>query len=135
MKKFLNKEWKITAKPFVSVWFIHFPTNLYHLVRYLNLPFQHIYSKSNIVIYIVIYIYIYIYMGGRWPYSWCLVECCRQDLFSIARNILVQLPFSFFSRRQLHKNVASNIEQVLAATSNKAPTIRPPASHHENYPS
>ena len=37
--------------------------------------------------------------------------------------------------RQLHKNVASNIEQVLAATLNKAPTIRPPASHHENYPS
>ena len=22
-------------------------------------------------------------MGGRWPYSWCLVECCRQDLFNI----------------------------------------------------
>ena len=36
---------------------------------------------------------------------------------------------------QLHKNVASNIEQVLAATSHKAPTIRLPASHHENYPS
>ena len=30
--------------------------------------------------------------------------------------------------------VASNIEQVLAATPHKAPTIRPPASHHENYP-
>ena len=29
-----------------------------------------------------------------------------------------------------HKNVASNIE-VLAATPHKAPTIRPPASHHE----
>ena len=29
---------------------------------------------------------------------------------------------------------ASNIEQVLVATPNKAPTIRPPASHHENYP-
>ena len=28
-------------------------------------------------------------MGGRWPYSWCLVGCCRQDLFNIARNILV----------------------------------------------
>ena len=39
------------------------------------------------------------------------------------------------ARRQLHKNVASNIEQVLAATPHKAPTIRPPASHHENYPS
>ena len=39
------------------------------------------------------------------------------------------------ARRQLHKNVASNIEQVLAATPHKAPTIRPPAYHHENYPS
>ena len=29
----------------------------------------------------------------------------------------------------------SNIEQVRAATPHKAPTIRPPASHHENYPS
>ena len=37
--------------------------------------------------------------------------------------------------RQLHKNVASNIEQVLAATPHKAPTIRPLAFHHENYPS
>ena len=39
------------------------------------------------------------------------------------------------ARRQLHKNAASNIEQVLAATPHKAPTIRPPVSHHENYPS
>ena len=35
------------------------------------------------------------------------------------------------ARRQLHKNVARNIEQVLAATTYKAPTIRPPASHHK----
>ena len=35
-------------------------------------------------------------MGGRWPYSWCLVGCCRQDLFNIALNILVWLPSSFF---------------------------------------
>ena len=28
-------------------------------------------------------------MGGRWPYSWCLVGWCRQDLFNIVRNILV----------------------------------------------
>ena len=28
-------------------------------------------------------------MGGRWPHSWCLVGCCRPDLFNIARNILV----------------------------------------------
>ena len=37
------------------------------------------------------------------------------------------------ARRQLHKNVASNIEQVLAATPHKAQTIQPPASQHENY--
>ena len=28
-------------------------------------------------------------IGGRWPYSWPLVGCCCQDLFNIARNILV----------------------------------------------
>ena len=33
------------------------------------------------------------------------------------------------------KNVGSNIGQVMAATLHKAPTIRPPASYHENYPS
>ena len=28
-------------------------------------------------------------MGVRWPYSSCFVGCCRRDLFSITRNILV----------------------------------------------
>ena len=28
-------------------------------------------------------------IGGKWPYSWCLVGCCCQDLFKIARSILV----------------------------------------------
>ena len=28
-------------------------------------------------------------IGGRWSYSWCLVGCCCQDLFRIARSILV----------------------------------------------
>ena len=28
-------------------------------------------------------------IGGRWPYSWCLVGCCCQDLFKIACSILV----------------------------------------------
>ena len=31
-------------------------------------------------------------MGGSWPYSWCLVRCCHQDLFSITRSNLQ--PFS-----------------------------------------
>ena len=38
-------------------------------------------------------------MGARWPYSWCLVGCCLQDLFNIAHKILVKLPSSFFSNR------------------------------------
>ena len=33
------------------------------------------------------------------------------------------------------ENAASHIEQVLAVTPHKTPTIRPPASQHENYPS
>ena len=28
-------------------------------------------------------------MGGRWLYSCCFVGCCLQDLFNIARSILV----------------------------------------------
>ena len=37
------------------------------------------------------------------------------------------------ARRQLYKNVKSNIEKVLAATPHKAPTIRSPTTYHENY--
>ena len=36
-------------------------------------------------------------MDGMWPYSYYFVECCFQDLFNMARSILVQLPSSFFS--------------------------------------
>ena len=39
------------------------------------------------------------------------------------------------ARQQLHKNAASNLEQVLAATPHKTLTVRPPASYHENYSS
>ena len=37
------------------------------------------------------------------------------------------------TRRQLHKNAACNLEQILAATPHKTPTVRPPAPNHENY--
>ena len=39
------------------------------------------------------------------------------------------------ARRQLHKNVASNIKQVLEAATHKATAVRPPTRHHENYQS
>ena len=47
--------------------------------------------------YLVRLVWIVFVMGGRWPYSWCLVGCCLQDLFNIARSILVLLPSSFVS--------------------------------------
>ena len=36
---------------------------------------------------------------------------------------------------QLHKNAASNIEQVREAASHKAADVRTPITHHENYQS
>ena len=39
------------------------------------------------------------------------------------------------ARRQLHKNAMCNLEQFLAATTTKTPTVRPPAPYHENYSS
>ena len=43
--------------------------------------------SSNVLACLVRLTWIVFVMGGRWPYSWCLVGCCRQDLFNIARNI------------------------------------------------
>ena len=39
---------------------------------------------SSSVLYCIVFV-----MGGKRPYIWCLVGCCRQDLFTIALNILV----------------------------------------------
>ena len=39
------------------------------------------------------------------------------------------------SWRQLHKNAASNIENVLEATPNKAVAVRPPTTQLKNYES
>ena len=63
-------------------------------------------------------------------FKWC-VYCSNtyDDL------IILLLPVGKEAGQQLHKNAASNIEQVLEEAPYKAPTIRPPAPHHENYPS
>ena len=37
--------------------------------------------------------------------------------------------------RQLHKNAASCIEQVLEATTNKTVAVQTPTTHRENYQS
>ena len=53
-------------------------------------------------------------IGGRWPYS-----CCRQDLFKIARSILVLLPSSFFSSRFVRVHVVHPILVTTSLCANK----------------
>ena len=36
--------------------------------------------------------------------------------------------------RQLHKNAVSYVEQHLDAKTYKTAAVRPPTTHHENYP-
>ena len=57
-------------------------------------------------------------IGDRWPYSWCLVGCCCQDLFRMAGSILVYLPSSFFSSRFVRVHVVhpySSINVIAAS--------------------
>ena len=46
---------------------------------------------------LVHFIWIVLERGGKWAYSCCFVGCCFQDLFNIARSILVHFLSSFFS--------------------------------------
>ena len=47
--------------------------------------------------YLVRLILVVLEIECRWSYSYCFVEFCFQDLFNIARSILVQFLSSFFS--------------------------------------
>ena len=64
-----------------------------------------------------------------------LPSSCRVDTAIWMRYLDANNMAGEKARRQLHKNVVSNIEQILEATHNKAPTIQPPTSRLENYPS
>ena len=41
-------------------------------------------------------------MGGRWSYSWCLVGCCRQDLFNIYIYIYIYIYIQRFCLNSMH---------------------------------
>ena len=64
----------------------------------------------------------------------CVCVCVCVFLGFMLQNIYVKTAREE-AKRQLHKNAASNVEQVLAATPLKTPTVRLPASYHENYSS
>ena len=48
-------------------------------------------------------------MGGRWPYHYCFVGCCFQDLLDIAGSFLVQCPSNFFSIDLSSRHGVSNL--------------------------
>ena len=59
-------------------------------------PYEGVYRSTSLMsfslllqqcpAYMVRLTWIVFVMGGRWPYCWCLVGCCCQDLFNIARS-------------------------------------------------
>ena len=57
-------------------------------------------------------------MGGRWPYSFCFVGCCLQDLFKIARRAAITQAcvekFDGPQIRELMKNLM--FDEALAVT-------------------
>ena len=57
-------------------------------------------------------ILIFFVMVGRWPYSCCFVGYCLQDLFKIARSILVLLPSTFFSIRLVSAHVVNPYSSI-----------------------
>ena len=63
-------------------------------------------------------------IGGRWPYSWCLVGCCCQDLFKIARSFELTKKRS---RRYPAKTITdadyTDDIAILANTPNQAETL------------
>ena len=71
----------------------------------------------------------------RWKSD--LTDKTKRSLFraAVVSILLYGCTTWTLTKRQLHKNATSNIEQVRAATPHKTQTMRPPASHHENYPS
>ena len=58
-------------------------------------------------------------MGGKWPYSCSLVGYCYQDLFSVARSLLVLFSFSIFSIRFVNAHVVQMSISIDAIGSKK----------------
>ena len=57
----------------------------------------------------------------------------RKTEVTVFRSESIYIQYGKKAWRQLHKNAANNIEQALEAAPHKAETVRPTASHHENY--
>ena len=123
----------------------------------------HTHTHTHTHLYIYIYIYKFTYLGSSVSSTEKDIDTLRTKTWTAIDKLSVigksdltdKMKRSFFQavvvsillygcttlmltkrlEKKLDGNVASNIKQVLVATPHKAPTIRPPASHHENYQS
>ena len=59
-----------------------------------NIPYEFVLASSAVCL--IRFIWMVWEMGGKWQYNCCFVGCCFQELFCVARSILVQIPSTFF---------------------------------------
>ena len=98
----------LSAGPQGYIWYLHrAAVCMFELVALPLLGYvkgsKRVHQCPTCLVYLILIVFM---MGGRWLHSYCFVGCCLQDLFNIARSILVQLPSSFFSIRlvSIHLN-------------------------------
>ena len=83
-------------------------------------------ATSHMCICVCVWVWIYVHSLSNKSSLWMHLYLC---LFHVYIHIYI------YTCSILLATFLCNVEQVLAATPHKAPTIRSPASHHENYPS
>ena len=62
---------------------------------------------SSSVLHVWFVTWIVFVIGGRWPYSWCLLGCCRQDLFKTITGYLFSKAINKFLQAVLIRRYLS----------------------------
>ena len=75
-------------------------------------------------------------MGGRWPYSWCFVGCCRQDLFNKKKNPKHLKCSLTRAKDEIHKRVDSSslflsLSLCLCLSVSLSLSLWPPLDDHD----
>ena len=115
-------------------------------LKHWGLPFIAITLRSTSMAFFILFYRSHSYRwagcrsyGSRtWPIKWNAVSSRQLSYWYCSIGVL-----HWTLTKRLEKKLDGNytrmqraiIEQALAATPHKTPTIRPPASHHEKYPS
>ena len=75
---------------------LHRQLRFHWLSLSLTIRIHHPYFSSSFphVLFVLVFV-----IGGKWPYSCCVVGCCFHNVFKLACSILVLFPFSLFSLR------------------------------------